>query len=261
MGVPGVADVTVYGGEVEEYQIRVKPEAMVRYGLSLKDVLSAARRATGVRGAGYIENSNQRIILRSKGQIRSIGELSRVILKYKNGIGVNLGDVAEVVRASAPFIGGALIAGKPAVILRITEQYGADTRTVTRSAEMAVGALKPMLESQGIVLHPDIFRLASFIRTAIDHLQSALLAGGILVISVLMVFLFNLRTAIISVLAIPLSFFTAILILHALSVELNIMALAGLAIALGEVVDDAIVDVENIFRRLSPSFDFLILSY
>ena len=198
--------------------IRGKPEAMVRYGLSLKDVLSAARRATGVRGAGYIENSNQRIILRSKGQIRSIGQLSRVILKYKNGIGVNLGDVAEVVRAPAPFIGGALIDGKPAVILRITEQYGADTRTVTRSAEMAVGALKPMLESQGIVLYPDIFRLASFIRTAIDHLQSALLAGGILVIAVLLVFLFNLRTAIISVLAIPLSFFTAILILHALNI-------------------------------------------
>lgn len=250
LGLPGVADVVLFGGDVPQFQIQVDPKKLVRYGLSLLDVLSAARRATGVRGAGFLENSNQRIVINTEGQIQTSEQLAQVVVTYKNGIGIHLGDIARVVIAPTPAVGAASIAGKPGVMLIIESQYRADTMSVTRSVEQALAGLKPVLAAEHVTLHPDIFRPANFIVAAISHLRTVLLLGGVLVIAVLFLFLLNVRTAFISAIAIPLSLLTAVIVLNYFGVSLNTMTLGGLAIALGEVVDDAIIDVENILRRL-----------
>ncbi|BBJ22462.1 efflux RND transporter permease subunit [Candidatus Nitrotoga sp. AM1P] len=250
LGLPGIAGVIVFGGDVQQLQIQVNPQKLVRYGLSLQDVLNAAQRATGVRGAGFLENANQRIVLHTEGQVLTPERLAQVVVTYKNGIGIHLGDVARVLNAPAPAVGAASIGNKSGVMLIIESQYGADTMTVTESVEQALEGLKPVLAADQVMLHPDIFRPANFIMTAIGHLRTALLLGGILVIAVLFLFLLNVRTAFISATAIPLSLLTAVIVLHYLGISLNAMTLGGLAIALGEVVDDAIVDVENILRRL-----------
>lgn len=250
LGLPGVADVVVFGGDVPQFQIQADPQKLVRYGLSLQDVLSAARRATGVRGAGFLENTNQRIVLNTEGQIQTAAQLAQVVVSYKNGIGVHMGDIAHVVIAPAPAVGAASIGNQPGVMLIVESQYHADTMSVTESVEQALAGLKPVLASNQVTLHPDIFRPANFIVAAIGHLRTALLLGGVLVIAVLFLFLLDVRTAFISATAIPLSLLTAVIVLHYFGVSLNTMTLGGLAIALGEVVDDAIVDVENIFRRL-----------
>lgn len=250
LGLPGVADVVVFGGDVPQFQIQIDPQKLVRYGLSLQDVLSAARRATGVRGAGFLENANQRIVIHTEGQIQTAEQLAQVMVNYKNGIGIHLGDIADVAIAPAPAVGAASIGNQPGVMLIVESQYRADTMSVTESVEQALAGLKPVLAANQVVLHADIFRPANFIMAAIGHLRTALLLGGVLVIAVLFLFLFNVRTAFISATAIPLSLLTAVIVLNYFGVSLNTMTLGGLAIALGEVVDDAIVDVENIFRRL-----------
>lgn len=248
--IPGVAGVTVFGGEVRQLQIQIKPDSLVRYGLSMQEVLRAAQRATGVRGGGFLENSNQRITLDVHGQNLTPEALGHVVPRYQDGVGIRLKDVAHVRIAPEPAIGAAAIRGKPGVILMVEGQYGADTMTVTRGVENALQRIKPALAKEQVVLLGDLFRPANFIQTAIAHLRNALLLGGILIIVLLFFFLYNVRTAIISATAIPLSLLSALIVLHQLGISLNVMVLGGLAIALGEVVDDAIVDVENIFRRL-----------
>lgn len=250
LGLPGVADVVVFGGDVPQFQIQVDPQKLMRSGLSLQEVLSAARRATGVRGAGFLENANQRIVIHTEGQIQTAAQLAQVVVSYKNGVGIHLGDIAAVALAPAPAVGAAAIGGKPGVMLIVEAQYRADTLSVTESVEQALAGLKPLLAREQVTLHPDIFRPANFIVAAIGHLRTALLLGSVLVVAVLFLFLLNVRTAFISATAIPLSLLTAVIVLRYFDVSLNTMTLGGLAIALGEVVDDAIVDVENIFRRL-----------
>nr|WP_321271056.1 efflux RND transporter permease subunit [uncultured Tolumonas sp.] len=248
--VSGVADVIIFGGDVKQFQIQVEPEKLVHYGVSLQDVQNAAQRATGIRGAGFVENTNQRILLSTEGQSLTPAQLGQVILRYQNGMAIHLNDVATVTIGVAPAVGAASIDGKPAVSLMVESQYGADMMTVSQDVDKVLSALQPALVNEQVTLHSDIFRPASFIETAISHLRTSLILGGVLVVGVLFLFLFNVRTAIISALAIPLSLLTAVIILHYFGVSLNTMTLGGLAIALGEVVDDAVVDVENIFRRL-----------
>lgn len=248
--VPGVADVIVFGGEARQLQIHVQPERLVRYGLSLQDVLSAAQRATGVRGGGFIESANQRIVLSSEGQTLRPEQLAQVVLRYQNGQPLRLGDVASVEIGPGPAVGAASVDGTPAVSLMVESQYGVDMMSVSNGVERALAALKPQLLREKVELHADVFRPASFIESAMGHLRNALLLGGALVIAVLFLFLLDARTAIISATAIPLSLLAAVILLQRFGVSLNTMTLGGLAIALGEVVDDAVVDVENIFRRL-----------
>ncbi|MEP7097662.1 MAG: efflux RND transporter permease subunit, partial [Dokdonella sp.] len=250
LGLPGVADVVTFGGDVQQFQIQVNPQKLVRYGLSLQDVLNTAQRSTGVRGAGFLETTNQRIVINTEGQITTAEQLAHVVITTSNGAGVHLGDVATVRIAAAPAVGAAAIGGEPGVLMLIESQYGADTVSISASVEQALKGLQPALTVDHIVVHPDIFRPANFITAAISHLRTALLLGGVLVIAVLFLFLLNVRTAFISATAIPLSLLTAVILLHYFGVSLNTMTLGGLAIALGEVVDDAIVDVENILRRL-----------
>ncbi len=250
MSVPGVAEAILFGGETREIQVQIDPAKLISYDLTMQDVINATQQATGIRGAGFIETANQRITLQTEGQNTTPDALAKVILRWSSGAGIQLGDVAKVTYASAPLVGAASVKGTPGVILVLESQYGSNTLAVTQNLEKTLAALKPVLAKQGVELYADIFRPANFITQATSHLRSALLAGGILVVAILFLFLMNARTAAISAIAIPLSLLTAIIVLNFLGVTLNTMTLGGLAIALGEVVDDAIIDVENIYRRL-----------
>ncbi len=250
LGVRGVAQVTVYGGEARQFQVQLDPEQLAARNLTLTDVLEATRQASGIRGAGFFENDRQRVILRTEGQVRSVAGLGETVVAASEGTPVRLQDVATLADGPAPKFGDASINGTPGVILAVYKQVDSDTPETTRLVEAELEKLRPLLERQGIVYHPALFRQANFIEHAVGNVAHSLLLGAALVAVVLFVFLFNLRTALISLTAIPLSLLSAVTILWALGVGLNTLTLGGLAIAVGEVVDDAVIDVENIFRRL-----------
>jgi CzcA family heavy metal efflux pump len=250
LAVPGVASVTVFGGDKRSIQIQVHPDELIRYNLTLNDVLTAARRSTGVRGAGFVDTRNQRIVFQTEGQSLKPDDIARTVLLSRGAASVTLANVADVVEAPEPPIGGAAVQGAPGVILNVAEQYAADTLKVTENVEAALEELRPTLQADGITIHADLFRPANFINTATSNVRDSLILGGMLVIVVLFLFLFDLRTAAISCTAIPLSLLTATIVLERLGASLDTMTLGGLAIAIGVVVDDAVIDVENIVRRL-----------
>ena len=250
LAVPGVAKVSVFGGEVRQLQVQVRPDRLIAFDLSLAEVTAAARTATGVRGGGFIETHNQRILVQTEGQSITPAALGETVVTRTNGVSVRLKDVANVVEAAEPKFGDALVQGRPGVLLTMSSQYGANTLETTLAAEAALAELKPMLAAEGIELFDRMHRPANFIENGLANMRSSLLLGSVLVVAVLALFLFNVRTAFISLTAIPLSLLAALVTLDRLGVTLNTLTLGGLAIALGEVVDDAIIDVENIFRRL-----------
>ncbi|SNR71595.1 heavy metal efflux pump, CzcA family [Methylobacillus rhizosphaerae] len=250
MAVEGVADVNVFGGEVRQLQIQVDPAKLVRYNLSLQEVASAISLSTGIRGAGFIENNNQRIIINTEGQSTTPQQLARTTLLHASGQTLRVADIGNVVEGAVPSISAAAIDGKTGIYLSIQSQLGANTRGVTQAVEAALEELGPILDGKEVILHPQLFRPANFIEVAISSVKIDILIGSLLVITVLFLFLFNVRAAFISATAIPLSLLAAIIVLQHFGIGLNIMVLGGLAIALGEVVDDAIIDSENIFRRI-----------
>jgi CzcA family heavy metal efflux pump len=256
LAVEGVAQVNLFGGEVRQFQVQVHPDQLAARNLTLTDVLDASRQAGGIRGAGFIDNPGQRLTLRALGQVHSPLDLGEAVITAEAGTPVHLRDVAVVKEAPQPKFGGATVNGKPGVLLVVSRQYEGDSYAITRRVEAELERLRPGLERAGITYHPGLFRQADFIELAVGNVTQALLIGAALVVVVLFVFLFNWRTAFISLTAIPLSLLGAVLILWAFGISLNTLTLGGLAIAVGEVVDDAIIDVENIFRRLSENAQF-----
>jgi len=250
LAVPGVAGVEVNGGDVRQLQFQFEPERLVQYGVSVEEVIAAARQATGVRGGGFIETANQRIVLQTEAPAATPAQLAATVLLHHNGANVTLGDVARVQEAPAPRIGAASVGGKRAVSMIVDAAYGANTLEVTQAIDKALDELEPGLETQGVTMRRDVLRAADFITVALHNVRESLLIGGVLVVVVLFLFLFNLRTAAISCTAIPLSLLAAVIALNKMGLSLNTMTLGGLSIAIGEVVDDAVIDVENIYRRL-----------
>ncbi|MEZ4356440.1 MAG: efflux RND transporter permease subunit [Myxococcota bacterium] len=251
LSVPGVARVNVFGGERRQLQIRFHPDELVARGLAPADVAAAARRATGVVGAGFVDTESQRITIRSEGESPTADILAEVLLQRPSGgTPVRLGDVAEVVETGALKFGDATVQGRPGVLLTVSSQYGSNTLEVTSALEHALDELQPLFDAQGVELFRRLHRPATFIETALGNLRSSLVVGAVLVALVLVPFLGEVRTAAISVVAIPLSLLGAVLTLEWLGATLDTMTLGGLAIAIGEVVDDAIIDVENIVHRL-----------
>jgi CzcA family heavy metal efflux pump len=250
LSVPGVAGVVIFGEGVKQLQVQVRPDLLIGHRLAVEDVLAAARRATAVRGAGFIENRNQRIVLQTQGQSLTADEMAKTVVLHEKGASVFLGDVARLVAAQEPPKGAGLINGQPGVVLLVEAQYGANTLQTTQKLDQALEELRPTLKAEGVTLHSDLFRPATFIDTALRNIRSSLLIGAVLVVIVLLFFLFNLRIAAISLAAIPLSLLGAVVFLERLGFSLNTMTLGGLAIATGQVVDDAVIDVENILRRL-----------
>jgi CzcA family heavy metal efflux pump len=250
LAVPGVARCIVFGGDVRQFQIQVRPERLMAYNLAVSDVLAAARASTGVMGGGFVENANQRILIQTEGQALTREMLAGVEIANVDGRSVRLKDVAFVQEAAAPKFGDCIINGQPGALLVLASQYGANTMEVTLAAEAALKQMEPMFEREGVKLYPRLHRPATFIEHSIHNIRHSLYLGGILVAIVLFIFLGHFRTAFISITAIPLSLLAAIVLLDKLGITLNTITLGGLAIAIGAVVDDAIIDVENIFRRL-----------
>lgn len=250
LAAPGVASVSVFGGEVKQLQVQFRPEKLVQFNLALNDVIAAAQKATGIQGAGFIENHNQRLILQTEGQSLTPEQIASTVLVRQNGANVTLGQVADVREAAAPAFGAASVEGKTGVVLNVSAQYGTNITDVTRGVEQALDELRPALQREGIEMRPDLFRPVNFVNTSIHNIRTSLLLGVGFVILVLFLFLFDIRTAAISCTAIPLSLLAAVAIMDRMGLTINTMTLGGLAIAIGEVVDDAVIDVENILRRL-----------
>jgi CzcA family heavy metal efflux pump len=264
--VSGVAHVEVFGGDVKQYQVLVAPERLRQYDVSLNQVLAAARSATGFGGAGFVETPNQRLPIRQRTRIEQPADLGAVPVAFREGRALPLGMVADVRVGGADAVGGATIDGEPGVLLVIHKQPAFNTLSVTASVQVALQELGGVLPN-GVTLRPALFRQATFIERTVANLRSSIVVGCLLVAAVLSAFLFQWRTLVISLTAIPLSLLGAILVLRECGVSLNAMTLGGLAIALGEVVDDAIVDVENVLRRLlenrrrsdpQPAFDVVL---
>ncbi len=250
LSVPGVAKCSTFGGEVRQLQIQVLPDRLMAHDLALSDVLAAARASTAVMGAGFVETSNQRITIQTEGQMLTPEALGEVVVTHKDGVSVRLKDVARVVEGAEPKFGDTVIMGRPGVLMTMSSQYGANTMEVTKALEAALGEMKPVFEKEGITVYPRLHRPATFIENALRNMKHSLTLGAILVAVVLFLLLGSVRTAFISLTAIPLSLLTAVMVMEKFGITINTITLGGLAIALGEVVDDSIIDVENIFRRL-----------
>ena len=256
LSVPGVAATKVFGGEVKQLQIQIKPDRLLAFGVSVQDVAAAASAATGVRGAGFVETAAQRLVLQTEGQSLTPEQLGDVVITQREGRSIRLKDVANVIEGGEPKFGDALINGRPGVLMTTASQYGANTMEVTRGVEAALDDLKPVFAAEGIDYTPALHRPATFIEIAIHNMKNSLLLGAVLVAVVLFLFLLDLRTALVSFMAIPLSLLAAVVVLDHFGVTLNTMTLGGLAAVLGVVVDDAIITVENILRRLRENLTF-----
>ncbi|MCH7685178.1 MAG: efflux RND transporter permease subunit [Planctomycetes bacterium] len=248
MAIPGVANVAIWGDYDREFQVLVDPDRLRAHGVTLDMVERAVQKATTVGSGGFVDTPNQRLAVRYASTISEPEDLAEIVVAFRGGSPLRLGDVADVVVGSPPPIGDAIINDGPGIMLIVEKQPWANTLEVTHNVEAAMEALGPALKD--VEVDTTIFRPATFIERALENLSRALLIGCVLVIAVLVLFLFDWRAALISSIAIPLSLISAVLILYYRGGTINTMVLAGLIIALGEVVDDAIIDVENILRRL-----------
>ena len=249
LGVRGVSQVTIFGGEVKQYQVLVRPDRLSEYGLSLSDVRAAAAGANENSAAGFLQTGSQTLPIQGEGRVRTLDDLAGAVIAVRNSQPIRLRDLADVRLGPEFKVGDASTEGRPSVNLIILKQPWASTLTVTEEVESALDELQAALPS-GVQLNRDIFRQADFIERSIRNIQDAMLQGGALVVLVLAIFLFSWRTGLISLTAIPLSLLAAVLVLLHTGATINTMTLGGLAIAVGEVVDDAIIDVENVLRRL-----------
>jgi Cu/Ag efflux pump CusA len=249
LAVPGVAQAQIFGGEVRERQIEVDPMKLAAADLSLDDVLATAKRATSLIGGGYLETSTQRIVIQAQAPGATLDALTQAVVGTRAGLPLRLGDVATLRESAEPRFGDALIAGKPGILIETSTQFGANTLEVTRALEQRLDALAPALAKQGVQYHPALLRPASFIESAIEKLRNSLGLGAVLVVALLLITLRDWRGALVSFSAIPLALLTTVWILGACGLSLNTMTLGGLVVALGVVVDDAVIDVENILRR------------
>jgi CzcA family heavy metal efflux pump len=250
LAVPGVSKVAVFGGEVRQVQVQLDPDRLRLHGIGIAEAADAARRSTGVRGGGVIDQTNQRLTVRAEGQATSPADVAATVVRERDGSMLRLGDLGRVINAPGTRFGEGGVNGVRGLVIVVSGQLGANTKVVAGRVEATLARLRPSIEAAGLQLHPALFRPSEFIDLALRNITTSLLLGAVLVSIVLFLFLADARAAAISLTAIPLSLLAAILALDAMGLGINTLTLGGLAIALGEVVDDAIIDVENIARRL-----------
>ena len=250
LAVPGVAHVIVFGGEVREIHILPDMAKLASYNITLAEVADAARTALPLRGAGFVDTSAQRVLIKSPTPEPDVAALGAAVVSVRGSTPILLRDVADVRVAPALRSGDALVMGKPGVMLSLASQYGANTLTVTLAVERALADLTPALKAQGIVVYPALHRPANFIERALGNLEESLTLAAVLILAVLYLFMRDVRAALIAFSAIPLSLLAAVAVLDHLGLTLNTMTLGGFAVALGVLVDDAIIGIENILRRL-----------
>ena len=250
LSLSGVASVSVIGGDAREYQILLHPSAMRRFGVGLQEVRDAVGQMNANASGGVIyEHGNEYII---KGDISTgnVDDLSNSLVRTADGTTIRLSDIATIkVGAAEPRLGAASLNSQPAVLVTVTKQPAVGTINLTDEIESSLSQIRSTLPAD-VKVNTDIFRQSDFISTSIGNLQESLFIGAIFVIVVLFFFLMNLRTTVISLVALPLSIIVTVLVLHFLGLTINTMSLGGIAIAIGSLVDDAIVDVENVYKRL-----------
>ena len=250
LAVSGVASVVCVGGGIKQYQVVVSPRRLKAYGLTLQEVIEAVEAANLNLPGGVLQSSDQEYIVTGRGRVTSLEDLRRSVITVRGGSPITIAQVAEVQLGAAPKRGDAsLNGGKPLVLGAATKAFGADTLTTTYEVEAALDEIEQTLPT-GVKLHKALFRQATFIEATIENLRTALLQGAGIVTAVLFIFFLSFRPSFVSFLAMPFSLLLALIVLHALDVGINAMTLGGMSVALGGVVDDAIIDVENIFRRL-----------
>jgi CzcA family heavy metal efflux pump len=249
LAVPGISQVVPIGGDVREYLVELDPAAVVQAGISVEDVVQALDAASAIPAAGFHVDGGQEYLVRGLGRARSTEDLAKTVLRVRDRIPLRLGQLATVRLAPEPARGTASYRGTPAVILSVQKQPGANTLALTREADRVLDELQRTLPG-GVVIEKENFRQADFIEIAIHNVSVALRDGAVLVLVVLFLFLGNLRATIISAVAIPLSLVAGVVVISALGGTLNTMTLGGFTIAIGALVDDAIIDVENVLRRL-----------
>ncbi len=249
MATPGVAQVTIIGGDYKQYQVLADPQRMMHFGVGLKELEEACRGISGNSQGSVIREYNNEYIVLGMARTHELDHLGASIVKHHNGKPVRINDVAEVVVDAAVKMGHGSQNASPAVILSISKQPSANTIRLTENIEENINTLRASLPPD-VVIDTAIFRQADFIETAINNVQRVLLEGAVLVVIILLLFLMSFRTTIISLIAIPLSLLSAVIVLHLLNLNINTMSLGGMAIAIGSIVDDAIIDVENVYKHL-----------
>ncbi len=250
LSVGGVAQVTVIGGEMKEYQILLDLPRMKQYGVTLDEALAAAREMNSNANGGILYEYGNEYIVRGAVRTSHVDDIACAVVKRVDGVPVLMGDIAEVkVGDKAPKLGCASVEAQPAVLLTITKQPNTSTLELTDDLLASLDELKQNLPAD-VKVATDIFRQSHFIENSINNVQKSLFEGAIFVVIVLFFFLMNVRTTLISLVALPLSLLVSILTLHFLGFTINTMSLGGMAIAIGSLVDDAIVDVENVYKHL-----------
>jgi CzcA family heavy metal efflux pump len=250
LAVPGVAHVIVFGGAVRQIQLLPDARKLAGYNITLSDVADAARGALALRGAGFIDLRSQRVLVNTPTPQPDLARLGQAVVNVRSGTPIRLRDVAQIQFGTALKSGDALIMGHPGVLLSLASQFGANTLETTHLVEQALADLTPALKAQGITVYPRLHRPANFIERALGDMEHSLLIAALLILAVLYVFLRDARAALIAFVAIPLSLIAAIIVLEHGGQTLNTMTLGGFAVALGVLVDDAIIGIENILRRL-----------
>ena len=249
LAINGVAQVIAIGGGYKQYQVLASPEKLKYFEISLAELEHATAASTQNASGGFINEFGNQYIIQGEGRTSSVEKIGQTLIKLKNSRPITIDDVAEVTIGSAPKIGDAAVSGKPSVILTLMKQPNANTLRLTKRIDETMASIEKQLPS-GVVVNTHIFRQSNFIQASFDNLQKTLLEGALFVSIVLFLFLLNWRTTVISLLAIPISLLVTIIVLKLFGYTINTMSLGGMAIAIGVLVDDAIIDVENIFKRL-----------
>src|ERR1700686_3437105 len=250
LAVPGVAHVIVFGGDVRQIQLFPDTQKLASFKITINELADAAHAALPLRGAGFIDLATQRVLIKSPTPELDISAIGKAVVAVRNDTPILLRDLAEIKIAPALRFGDSLIMGKRGVLLSLASQYRANTLATTLAVEQALATLEPGLKSQGITLYSSLHRPANFIERALSNLELSLLIAAVLILAVLYLFLRYFRAALIAFTAIPLSLLAAIAVLDHMGLTLNTMTLGGFAVALGVLVDDAIIGIENILRRL-----------
>jgi CzcA family heavy metal efflux pump len=253
LSIGGVSQVVVIGGEYKQYQILASPQKMKYYNVSLTELLKASEEANKNAAGGFMSEYSNEYIVRGIGRTSDLKELGRSLIKTVNGSPIKIEDVAEIKIGASVKIGDGSLKGNPAVIMTVMKQPGTNTLELTDKIDNALADLKKTLPAD-LEINTKIFRQADFINASISNINKTLVEGSIFVVIILFLFLMNWRPTFISLVAIPVSLITAILTLKWLEFTINTMSLGGMAIAIGALVDDAIIDVENVFKRLKQNF-------
>lgn len=247
--IGGIANVIVMGGDFKQYQVLANPEKMKYYNVSLGELLGKVKESNVNASGGFLNEYGNQYIIKGSGRAYSLDQLEEAVLKHTNGQTIKVKDVATVQIGAADKIGDGSLNASPAVILTISKQPDVNTLELTERLDAAIADLKTSLP-EGVEIKNQIFRQSDFIEASIDNLNQTLMEGAFFVMIVLFIFLMNWRTTVISLLAIPISLLVSIIVLKLLGYTINTMSLGGMAIAIGALVDDAIIDVENVFKRL-----------